>query len=134
MNSHWHLLTLQELLTCWSERHPVEGRSGDEPKPPRSRTSDNLSDYILLRWCPWFIGTFGALTERHINMLTRQVLLDQKSIPLVLMNTFVVAIHILRQPNSTQASVWYKHHKLAESYLLKNTTPGDREEVDVTRS
>lgn len=127
MNSHWHLLTLQELLTCSSERHPEEDprQSTDNPKPPRARQSDDLSDYILLRWCPWFIGTFGALTERHINMLTRQVLLDQKSIPLVLMNTFVVAVHILRQPNSTRARVWYKHHKLAESYLLKNTTPVD---------
>lgn len=113
----WHELTLEELLHLTSSRS--SGGTGyigqlsyrcdfcklGELTPPRAGSQDDLNSYIILKWCPWFSRTFGALSESHLNTLTVQLLArdsEDTPIPLELVASVLL---VLTEPNVPLAPI-----------------------------
>ena len=77
----WHELRLDELL-CLASSKPVNEphRLGEllprslDPEPPPSDQQQELIDYVLTVWCPWFSREFGSLDDAGIFKLTHRML------------------------------------------------------------
>lgn len=119
----WHKRTLEELICLTSGASLTELTERYEKKPnrvqllvkkqsasatleqdgligpPGARAGDDLNSYILLRWCPWFSRTFGALSDANLYMLTVRLLrLDSEQAPILLELLSAVCL-VLKQPN-----------------------------------
>ena len=77
----WHELRLDELL-CLASSKPIHElhRLGEplpralESGPPPAEQQQELVDYVLTVWCPWFSREFGSVDEACVFRLTRRML------------------------------------------------------------
>lgn len=133
MAAHWHTLTLEELIRLAEVRPLVssheslygteEGtrqltwadkKEANVDRPPKAEVQDDLHSYVILRWCPWYSRTFGAVSEADLNALTVKLLArtaesnkSRASLELLTGVTLVLTQpnipHLPKHPNSTLA-------------------------------
>lgn len=101
-NGYWNQLPLEDLLFATVRYSVSRRRCLDEhtPIPPKAKPSDDLYTYVLSSWCPWYVRTYGAIVDTHLNTLIARVLQRGMSTngTLELLNAVLL---LLTQPNTT---------------------------------